>query len=161
MNKIKIIALFGMSGAGKDSIQHWLANKIHGHEIVSYTTRPKRDYEINGKDYHFIDMNTFNQLIKEGRMLEYTFFNDWLYGTCINDLKENEINIGVFNLNGIKTLTKEYNSQLEVLPVFIHAYDRTRLMRDLNREKNPNYNEICRRFLADYEDFSCYFKIPP
>ena len=44
MNKIKIIALFGMSGTGKDSIQHWLTNKIHGHKIISYTTRPKREY---------------------------------------------------------------------------------------------------------------------
>ena len=50
MEKIKLLALFGESSAGKDSIQHWLTSTLKNtHKIISYTTRPKRDYEKNGK----------------------------------------------------------------------------------------------------------------
>ena len=51
-------------------------------------------------------------------------------------------------------LKSEHNSSFEVLPVWIQVNDRTRLLRSLDREKNPNYEEICRRFLADKKDFS-------
>ena len=55
MEKIKIIALFGKSGAGKDTIQRWITkNFINTYNIVSHTTRQPRDYEIDGKDYHFV-----------------------------------------------------------------------------------------------------------
>ena len=53
MSKIKLLALFGESSAGKDSIQHWLEHNLKNtHGIVSYTTRPPREYEIEGREYH-------------------------------------------------------------------------------------------------------------
>lgn len=55
MDKIKLLALFGESSAGKDSIQHWLEQKLKNtHGMVSYTSRPPRDYETEGLEYHFV-----------------------------------------------------------------------------------------------------------
>ena len=101
MNKYKLIALFGESGAGKDTIQKWMVSKLEGTKgIVSYTTRPKRDYEVEGKDYHFLTNEEFAIKVLDGTMLEATSFNDWFYGTSIDELDKDKINIGVFNIHG-------------------------------------------------------------
>ena len=158
MNNYKIIALFGKSGAGKDYIQHWMLNNISNcHKIISYTTRLKRDYEIDNKDYHFCSENEFKKLINNKEMLESTDFNGWLYGTAISSLEKNKINIGVFNPQGVETLINinknSIDTKLDVFPLYIDANDKLRLYRNLKRESNPNCIEICRRFLADEKDF--------
>ena len=154
MNKIKLLALFGESSAGKDTIQHWLVSEIPNmHGLVSYTTRPPRDYEIEGKEYHFTTKEKFRELITKKKILESTVFNGWYYGTSIDELKKDKINVGVFNPEGIKQLLIPFDG-IDVLPVWIQAPEKTRLLRSLNRETNPNCVEICRRFLADINDFS-------
>ena len=60
--------------------------------------------------------------------------------------------MGIFNIHGISSLLRLKN--LEVLPVRIKVTnEKERIIRALNREKNPSCSEICRRFLADEEDF--------
>ena len=63
IEKIKVLALFGESGSGKDTIQTWLLKNIpNTHKPITYTTRPARDYEINGKNYYFISNDEFKEL---------------------------------------------------------------------------------------------------
>lgn len=89
MDRIKLLALFGESSAGKDTIQHWLERKLKNiHGMISYTSRPPRDYEIEGREYHFISQEEFEKLIVENKMLEHTCFNNWYYGTYINELQK-------------------------------------------------------------------------
>ena len=153
MEKIKILALFGKSSAGKDSIQRWLLQNIQGaNGLISYTTRPPRDSERDGRDYCFVSEFYFKKLILEKRLLEYTKFKDWYYGTDLHNPKPHRINIGVFNPTGIRSLL-EHSDKFDILPVYIQASDKDRLTRSLKREANPNCAEICRRFLADEEDF--------
>lgn len=153
MNKIKLLALFGESCAGKDSIQCWLEKKINNtHKIISCTTRPKRDYEKDGKDYYFINSEDFLKKYLQDEILELTIFNNWYYGTPREELKKNQINIGVFSPSGIRKLLS-YSDYLDILPVWIQTNDKTRLLRALKREDYPNCEEICRRFLADKIDF--------
>ena len=85
-------------------------------------------------------------------MIEATVFNTWCYGTSINNLSEEYINIGVFNPEGVELLRENPNIELAV--IYIEANDKTRLLRQLNREKNPDCHEIVRRFSADENDFS-------
>lgn len=152
MNKIKIIALFGKSGAGKDFIQKKLMEMYDFHKVVSCTTRPKRDYEKEGKDYFFVDNIEFSKKVLNGDMLEATCFREWFYGTPIQGLDENKINVGVFNIEGIETLSED--SRIEVYPVYITATDKVRLIRQLEREHTPDCAEICRRFQTDEKDFA-------
>lgn len=153
MNKIKVIALFGPAGSGKDYLLHEITNIFTNlHEIVSCTTRPKRQGEKNGINYHFLTEEEFHQYEYNGDMLESVCFNNWWYGTLINSLNENYINIGVFNPEGIRSLLED--SRLEVYPIAITAKAKTRLMRQLLREDNPNIREIFRRYEADEKDFS-------
>ena len=152
MEKIKILALFGESGAGKDTIQQWIVSALPETKgIVSCTSRPKRDYEVEGKDYHFLTADVFAEKILDGSMLEATVFNDWCYGTAMEELDPNKVNIGVFNIQGIECLLGD--SRLEVKPVYVFVTGKTRLIRALEREKNPDCMEICRRFQTDAKDF--------
>lgn len=151
-DKIYIIALFGKSGAGKDFLKKELIkNSDIFKEVINYTTRPKRDYEENGKNYYFTDPDTFAKKILDGSMIEASVFNNWLYGTSIENLDKDKINVGVFNINAIECLLE--NDRLKVYPILIEARNKIRLERLLKREKDPNCKEICRRFLKDEGDF--------
>lgn len=157
-NKIKIIALFGKSGSGKDTIQKWIAaNSPAVHPIVSCTTRPPRDYEEDGKDYIFLSIEEFSKKVINGTMLEATEFRGWFYGTPLDSLDPDKLNVGVFNIAGIDALLED--SRLEVYPVIVYAPDKVRLLRSLMREETPDCAEICRRFDTDNKDFlQCDFK---
>ena len=153
MNKIQIIALFGESASGKDTIQKWVtANYKNVNSIISCTTRPKRDYEKNQIDYYFVSLEEFTKYLLEGQMVEATDCRGWFYGTPIWALDSKNINIGVFNIAGIEALLQD--NRLEVFPVYVNANDKVRLLRSLNREENPDCEEICRRFQTDKKDFS-------
>ena len=156
MDKYKIIALFGEAGAGKDYIQKKIMETDFGKknlsEIISCTTRPPREGEINGVHYHFIPTTTqFLKWDNLSKLIEFTTFRDWWYGTSIEHLDKNKINIGVFNINGITQILE--NESIDCLPIRIVCYDKIRLLRQLNRESNPDCLEICRRFQTDYKDF--------
>lgn len=149
-----IVALFGQSGAGKDTLLDAIIKMdcpFKVNKIITTTTRPPREYETEGIDYHFISVEEFAEKILSGEMLEATSFNDWFYGTAINDIKENVVNVGVFNPKAIECLLED--PQLDVLPIYVYASDKTRLTRQLEREQEPDCAEICRRFSTDKEDF--------
>ena len=155
MNKYKIVALFGPSGSGKDYIQENIMKtiwgKLHFQKIVSFTTRPPREKEIDGIDYHFLTRQDFSKQ----DLLEFTVFKNWWYGTPINSLDKNKINIGVFNPSGIDQLINgPHKDIIECIPIYIKTYSKIRLLRQLQREEQPDCDEIVRRYLADKRDFS-------
>ena len=158
-NKIKIIALFGKAGAGKDTILNELFNTYGSilpiNKIISCTTRPPRDYEIDGKDYFFHTDEEFLIKVANGTMLEATKFREWFYGTSLDTHDKNKINIGVFNPEGIWNLleTARISNNLDVIAIEIYASDKTRIIRQLNREEEPDCVEVCRRFHTDEKDF--------
>lgn len=151
----KVVALFGKAGAGKDYLQKKIIQTSFGKEylseIISCTTRPPREGEIDGVHYHFIPTiaEFFNR--PTDSWLECACFRNWWYGTSIDNLDVNKINVGVFNIQGIESLLKD--SRVDLLPIYIHAYDKIRLLRQLNREGDPDCREICRRFNTDEHDF--------
>lgn len=150
--KTIVIAIFGKSGSGKDTVKKFLLKSIENSQnIISNTTRPARDYEENGIDYYFLPVADFIKKITKKEMLEASLFNNWLYGTSIDSLDKNKINIGVFEPKGIRALLKK--EELLVIPIYLDVTNKERLMRQLNREENPDCAEICRRFFTDEEDF--------
>lgn len=155
MNKINIIAICGKAGAGKDTLLRKIMQiedtKMFLHEIVSCTTRPPREGEVNGVNYHFMTNEEFAQKILKGEMLEATIFNDWCYGTALQSLDVNKVNIGVFNPEGIETLLQDSRINLRVY--YVDVPSKERLIRQLNREEFPDVDEIIRRYKADEEDF--------
>ena len=161
----KIIAIMGEAGTGKDSLmQEILKLKPEFHEIISCTTRPKRQGEIEGVNYYYYTPEQFGDRVLHDEMLECTVFNDWFYGTSYDSVRSDCINIGVFNPTGVESLLARPDVDVKVIRVV--AEDKTRLIRQLNREEWPDVREIVRRFNADWmdfdgieEDFEC-IKVP-
>lgn len=156
MNNLKLFILVGEAGTGKDTILQKIVSTRPDlfHEIVSYTTRPIRENEIDGINYHFVDGDKFTELIYSGDMLEASVFNDWCYGTTKSSFVNNKINIGVFNPEGVDSIIESpFSDNIDIVIFKITASDKTRIIRQLNRETNPNIEEIIRRYKTDKEDF--------
>jgi len=151
----KLIAIMGKSASGKDTIVKEIINRVNDiHLIISCTTRPRRENEINNIHYHFLTNEEMKEKILNEELYEYTVFNDWIYGTLKKDLKEDISNIGVFNPEGIGYLLDDQD--LDVTVYYITASDKNRLLRQLCREDNPNIEEIIRRYGTDNKDFSSW-----
>lgn len=149
----KILALMGEAGTGKDSLmQAILAQSPSFHEIINCTTRPMREGEVNGVNYFYYTPEEFGEKVLHYEMLECTVFNDWFYGTSFESLRSDCINIGVFNPTAVEALLER--PDVDLFLVRVRAEDKTRLLRQLNREDCPDVNEIVRRYSADRIDFA-------
>lgn len=160
----KIVYLLGKSSSGKDTLYKRILEQqdVEFHTVVLYTTRPIRDGETEGVEYHFTDENGFQALKKAGKVIEdrtyHTVQGLWRYFTVWEDTLSLESN----NYLMIGTLesymkTREYLGQDKLVPILIDLDDGKRLQRALDRERTqevPQYEEMCRRFLADVKDFS-------
>lgn len=150
--KYKLIAIFGQSGSGKDFVLKELIQTSFGQEnlsrVVSYTTRPMRKGEQPGVNYHFLP-TAAEFFAKE--LIEHSEFNNWFYGSAIDTLKKDKINIGVYDIRRIQQIIK--NENIECYPIYIKASQKNRLMRQLEREESPDCDEIVRRYIADKKDF--------
>lgn len=154
-NQYNIMAIMGKAGAGKDTLCQALLKEPEFADavpIISCTTRPIRDNETDGINYHFITNEEFTDKILTGDIIEATVFNDWCYGTSTSNLDNNKLNIGVFNPEAVGILRDNVLIHLKL--IYIEANDKDRLLRQLNRENEPNCHEIIRRFTADEHDFS-------
>ncbi|MDE6685914.1 MAG: guanylate kinase, partial [Lachnospiraceae bacterium] len=130
--------------------------------VIPYTTRPVRQGEREGETYHFVDKGRLDEMRAQGRVIEsrcyHTVHGDWYYFTA----DDGQIDLSSGDYLMIGTLesyekTREYLGKDQVIPIYIEVEDGERLQRALNREriqKEPKYQEMCRRFLADAEDFS-------
>lgn len=159
----KIVCLMGKSSTGKDTIfKRLLADRELGlKKIVPYTTRPIRRGERDGVEYFFKNEEDFLRLKEQGRIIEdrkyHTFHGLWRYFVADDGQIESSDNyIMIGTLEAYRHL-QDYFGADRVLPVMIELDDGDRLQRALNRERKqeqPRYEEMCRRFLADSEDFS-------
>lgn len=160
----KIFCVMGKSATGKDTIYQKLLNEspLELKRIIPYTTRPIREGEEEGREYHFCTEADVERLDAEGRIVELRAYNTvygiWKYFTVddgnIQLDKENYLLIGTLEAY---TKIRDYFGMEKVLPIYIEVEDGERLLRAIAREKSqdvPKYEEMCRRFLADAKDFS-------
>ena len=159
----KICYIMGKSASGKDSIFKEIKKSMPDlKEIVLYTTRPIREGEKEGVEYHFVDENRLQEMERAGRVIEqrayHTKHGVWRYFTAddgqIHLDEQDYVMIGT--LESYEALRRYFGAKVMV-PVYVEVEDGLRLSRALNREREqaePKYAEMCRRFLADEEDFS-------
>lgn len=160
----RIFYLMGKSSTGKDSFyKQLISDETLGlKNIVMYTTRPIRAQERNGEEYFFVNDEVLARLEAAGKVIEKrsydTIHGIWNYFTVCDD----QIDLENHNYVIIGTLesyvaSKKYFGEGVLVPVYIEVDDGVRLQRALDRERaqdHPKYREMCRRYLADSDDFS-------
>ena len=160
----KIFYIMGKSSSGKDTIYKRLLGdqELKLRNIILYTTRPMRQGEMPGREYYFVEEGTFQEFQKRGKIIEartyQTVYGPWIYFTA----DDGQIELEKRNYLGIGTLEsymnmREYYGEKNLCPLYIEVEDGERLKRAICREElqqEPKYAEMCRRFLADTEDFS-------
>lgn len=156
IKKPKIYAICGKSAAGKDTFamlleDHYWNLTMPAKIIISDTTRPPRINEKDGIDYNFISRDQFLKNAEKNKYLEWSYFRGWHYGTNKNSIKEGMINIGVFNVDGLKKLHK-YLDRYNIIPIYLKVNWFTRLKRSIKREHKFKL-EYLRRMITDWKDF--------
>lgn len=158
----KIYCMMGKSSSGKDTLYQKVLERLPQiHRVLPYTTRPIREGEQDGVEYHFVDDKQLAELETDGKIVELRAYNTvhgiWKYFTV--DDGQIDLEQGDYLLIGtLETYEKirEYYGAEHLVPIYIEVEDGERLARALERERRqavPKYKEMCRRFLADEEDF--------
>ena len=154
----------GKSTSGKDTVFKGLMKEgtMDLRTIVPYTTRPIRAGEENGVEYFFTDEAGFQALKAQGKVIEDraydTVYGIWRYFTVDDgkiDLSKHSY-LYIVTLEGYQKIQRYFGKSC-VVPIYIEVEDGERLLRAIARErqqKTPQYEEMCRRFLADAADFS-------
>lgn len=158
-----IYYIMGKSSSGKDSIFQEIRRRMPQLRVmILYTTRPIRAGETDGVEYHFVDEDALREMEAAGRVIEqrayHTRHGIWRYFTAddgqVNLEEADYLVIGT--LESYEAMKSYYGSDI-VIPLYVEVEDGLRLYRALERERQqtePKYAELCRRFLADAEDFS-------
>lgn len=159
----KIYYVMGKSSSGKDTIyKKMLERHPWFRTIVPYTTRPIREGERDGVEYFFVDEERLREMQESEQVIEVRSYNTrcgiWTYFTA----DDGQIDLDTHDYLVIGTLVsyralREYFGEEKLIPVYIEVDDGLRLARAVERERRqaePKYTELCRRFLADEEDFS-------
>ncbi len=160
----KIFYVMGKSASGKDTIYKSLLERLPQlKQVVLYTTRPIREGEKNGGEYFFTTGDRLNELREEGKIIEertyQTALGPWSYFTVDDgqiDVKSDDTYLMIGTLESYEKTRNYYGEDL-LIPLYIEVEDGKRLKRALEREflqKDPKYAELCRRYLADEEDFN-------
>lgn len=152
-----IIALLGASGSGKSTLENELANKYGYEKIVSCTTRKQRIGEVNGKDYHFIDNETFMEALGRGLFAEYEEYSqNRFYGTHKSDYTSGN-KVVVLTPNGFRQLKRNCKDN-DIFTVLVEANLGTRIIRYIDRCGVDKFNfddknEIAARVERDFGMF--------
>ena len=159
----KIYYMMGKSSSGKDSLYKELRKAMPELRTVTlYTTRPAREGEQDGVEYHFVTDEALDAFEEEGRIIEerayHTVQGIWRYATVDDgqiDLEKADYLV-IGTLESYRRMRSFYGKE-KLVPIYIEVEDGERLLRALRREQDqehPGYAEMCRRFLADTADFS-------
>ena len=143
-----MLVLSSPSGAGKTTIaQRLLKADKNVRMSVSVTTRPQRENELPGKDYHFVDTKTFQQMQKNGELLEYATVFGHFYGTPREKVEEllaggNDI---VFDIDwqGAQQITEKARD--DVVKVFILPPSTKELERRLTNRAQDSEDVLATR----------------
>lgn len=159
----KIFFILGKSCSGKDTIFQEIKknSELDLKTVVGYTTRPMRENEVDGEEYFFVSRDRLEELQNDGKVIEVRHYNTvhgvWSYFTVDDgqiDLEKSDY-LYIGTLESYEQM-RDYYGEDVVVPIYIEVEQGERLKRAVLREmeqSEPKYEELCRRFLADEQDF--------
>lgn len=163
-DKTLLYLVVGPSGSGKDTFCNIFRNLEHCNVISSFTTRPMREGEFDGREHTFISEEMFS-LMDRKKMLAYTFYGGYHYFTSPHQIKKGYRNFYIIDEYGANELIRLFGGRYTVKVIEMQASEETirrrkveqgRTMRDEEREPlmliKPDYvinNDSGKRELFD------------
>lgn len=152
-----IVVLIGRMAAGKDTVLNAIQEKTNMPVLVSHTTRPMRQGEVDGKEYHFIDNDTFEKMLEQHEFIEYRCYrpangNLWYYGLAENEITSNELSIVIMDPSGYEALASRFGNE-NIVGILLEANEETIYNRAILRH-GDSIEEINRRIKDDNMRFS-------
>lgn len=145
-----MICIVGKSGSGKSELCNALTNKGYN-KVITYTTRPPRDGEVDGVDYHFVDDEYFTE--HKNDFLETATYRGWQYGSMKKDFHEDSV--AVLTPAGMRKLQLYYtvdDTQMDSLAtVLLVAPRKDRLVKLI--ETRDDIDEVLRREQTEVGQF--------
>lgn len=124
-----MIVLAGASASGKTEVAKRLAEKYGIVKVITTTTRPIRHNEVNGRDYFFVTIENFHQMVDEEKFVEYTVYNGNMYGSTKDQIQQNKcIVIDPIGLNSYIELKDP-----TIVTFFLKSTEKTRYRRMIER----------------------------
>ena len=149
----KIFAIQGFTSSGKDTIAKRLSKELNIPILVSHTTRPPRDGEVNGISYHFVDDDFFN----ENEFLEQRLYNTeygvWKYGLHYSEIENKPYSLFIIDRQGYEELQEKLGED-KLVSIFIEVSEND--LKERHRLRGDCEKEFSRRLEDDKKRFSGY-----
>ena len=149
-----IVVLVGKTASGKTTIANELC-KHHGYKrIVTYTTRPMRENEVQDVDYHFISDEQFNEMIKNNEFTEYKRYNTahgvWSYGSVVTSEQEfsDDCYVIILTPQGLRDLSRKMS---RYIAFYLNVGFKSQLER--LKKRGDEEQQIIKRLKNDAKDF--------
>ena len=149
-----IIVLVGKTASGKTTVANELC-KNHGYKrIITYTTRPMRENEVQDVDYHFISDEQFNKMVENNEFTEYKRYNTahgvWSYGSVITSEQElsDDYYVIVLTPQGLRDLSKKIS---QYIAFYLNISFESQLER--LKKRGDEEQQIIKRLQNDAKDF--------
>lgn len=126
-----IVCIVGSSGSGKTTLANIASKELNIPTLCSYTTRPKRENEINGIDHFFVSKE---EMPTKDKMLAYTKFGDYEYWASIEQIPIDKPIIYVIDEKGLLMLIEEWGDKYEIVSMLIKR-DKKLLIETVGEER--------------------------
>ena len=141
-----IIVISAPSGAGKTTLCSELQRRIpHIKFSVSCTTRPKRDHEVDGVNYHFLSEHEFMEKVRNNEFIEFENVHGYFYGTLRKTLEDaltkQEMILFDVDVNGAMTIKSNYSDNtctIFILPPSLDDLKKRLIQRGSETEERIN-----------------------
>jgi len=124
MSDAQLVVIVGPSGVGKTTLTQILQERNDWPIAVSHTSRPPRDGEVDGVDYHFVPKHHIQAAIEDGSVVEWAEYKGNLYCLTADELERDEITTVVVERAGLDHLLDRYGHEgvlsVLVLPPSLH-----------------------------------------
>lgn len=147
----KIYCIQGLTSSGKTTITERVSKELNIPVLISHTTRPIREgIEENGKTYHFVDNNFFNENEFLEQRLYHTEYGVWKYGLHISELENKPYSLFIVDRQGYEELQDKLGED-KLVSIFIEVSEEELKRRNKLRGDCPK--EFSRRLKSDIEEF--------
>jgi guanylate kinase len=153
-----LVILSGVAGAGKDTIKKELIKRMENVEsLPSYTSRPKREGDIEGETYIFTTKEEFEKMIENKELYEYDIHHNNYYGTSRKLLNEKMSNgkiiVKDIDVNGTENLINLLGKDTKIVTIFLRVPKEELKRRLEERVDKPSPQEVILRLNRfDYEE---------